>query len=691
MYVGLATALSLVLVEDEASSQIQELPSFTVIAQRYPGNTEESPFSFARLERADLESVPQRRLDDALRSIPGFSLFRRSSSRVAHPTTQGVSLRNIGPNGAGRTLVLLDGVPLNDPFGGWVYWNRLPLGRIQHVEIQRGGGAGAWGNSALGGTIRLYSDRSAENDFFLEATAGNQGTADATFRAQTSFPWGDGFLMAGVFTTDGYPVVRADQRGSVDRDAFSEAVVVDSGVRMDWGEDRTFFTRVSYFKEERGNGTSLAVNATEAYDFSIGFRQESSNGKASLEAMIYYQKRNFSSFFSAVAQDRSSERPALDQFDVPADSWGGSLVGSFPLGGHHQMLIGADARRVEGETNERFFFNGSSFNFQRGAGGKQTLVGFFMEDLWAPAKGLNITAALRVDNWDSNSGFRRRTDLNTGEIVRDESFPSREDWVSNARIGITYRLNEKLRLRGHFATGFRAPTLNELYRPFRVRSDITEANPQLEPERLYGGEIGLEWQASDSLGINLIYFDNRLENAVANVTLARGPGVIEPCGFVPGGGTCRQRRNLDEIRVEGWEVEGTVVLREKWNLKSRYLYSSPHITESRDDSRLQGNRLAQSPKHSASVTLSWQTTSSWRNKFQIRYVSRQFEDDANTLELDSFAVFDWSTTITLQNDLDLFLAIENVTATEFETGRAGNGIVSIGAPRLISGGLRWRR
>jgi outer membrane cobalamin receptor len=688
---GLIAACSLVFVAAKGFAQTAELPGYTVIAQRHTGNIEDSPYSYEIIEKADLESAPQRRLDDVLRSIPGFSLFRRSSSRVAHPTTQGVSLRNIGPNGAGRTLVLLDGVPMNDPFGGWVYWNRLPIGRIQRVEILRGGGAGAWGNSALGGTIHLHSEQGDASKLRLETTVGDHGTAEGLFSAQDSFPWGDAVLTGGIFSTDGYPVVRADQRGAVDRNAYSEAEFVEGGIRLKWGENRTLFSRVSYFNEERGNGTSLAVNATKGYEFSVGLKQEISEEKASLEATIYYQNRDFSSFFPAVAADRSSELPALDQFDVPAEAWGGSILGNFSFGEYHRMLIGADARRVSGETNEQFFFNGTSFNFQRRAGGEQTLLGFFMEDEWDPAIGLIINASVRVDNWRSYNGFRLRTDLNTGEVVRREQFVPREQRVGNARVGFAYQFNEQMRFRGHFATGFRAPTLNELYRPFRVRSDITEANPSLDPERLFGGEIGLEWQVSDSFGLNLIYFDNRLEDAIANVTLAQGPGVVDPCGFVPNGGSCRQRRNLETARIRGFEVEGVFAIGERWSVLGRYLYSDARITDSPDDSGLEENRLAQSPEHSASVTVGWQPTSSLRNTFQFRYVSTQFENDANTLRLDSFAVFDWSTTLRLNEGLQVFLSIENVTETEIETGLANNGIVSIGSPRLFSVGFRWQK
>ncbi len=690
---GVVVVVTLVLaigMPAEAPGETEELPELTVTSRRYHGTSTEGLLSIDFLDRKDLESAPQRRLDDALRAIPGFSLFRRTSSRVAHPTTQGVSLRNLGPNGAGRTLVLLDGVPMNDPFGGWVYWNRFPIGRVGEIEILQGGGAGPWGNAALGGTIQIFSRRDSEDFTFLEASGGTRGTADALLSARRSFSSGEAFLTAGLFTTDGYPIIHADQRGPVDRDAYSEARLIEGGVEIEIAAPSLLSVRASYFREERGNGTPLAGNETEGYNISARLRHELPADGTSLEALFYYQERDFSSFFSAVSADRSSERPALDQFNVPAKSLGGGLVGSALLGEYHRMVAGIDARWVKGETNEQFFFNGENFNFQREAGGEQSLFGLFVEDTWDAAAALRVSLSARVDYWKSESGFRKRTDLRIGQTVRDESFPDREKWVGNGRLGVAYRFSENLHLRGHFATGFRAPTLNELYRPFRVRSDITEANPDLNPERLYGGEIGVEWEASGAQRFSVTYFDNLLKEAVANVTLAPGPGFVAPCGFVPGGGSCRQRRNLDEARIRGVEFQSVLPVGEKWSFTGRYLYSGSRITESADDPALESNRLAQTPKHTATATLLWQTARRVRNTFQLRYSSAQFENDLNSLELDAYLVFDWSVVVAIRDDFDLFVSVENVTDTEFETGRASNGLVTIGAPRLISGGIRWR-
>ncbi len=123
------------------SVQITLLPAtaaeqVTVAANRTGVRVIENATSVTILSAQDLGATAAFRTDDVLRQVPGFSLFRRTTSRTANPTAQGVSLRGLGASGASRALVLSDGFPLNDPFGGWVYWNRAAT--RQHRQRRSG-------------------------------------------------------------------------------------------------------------------------------------------------------------------------------------------------------------------------------------------------------------------------------------------------------------------------------------------------------------------------------------------------------------------------------------------------------------------------------------------------------------------------------------------------------------------------
>ena len=197
------------------------LPDMVISASRSPSPPADIPFSVSVLSGETLRATPTATLDDALRSVPGFSLFRRSGSFSANPSSQGVSLRGLGPSGASRSLVLLDGVPLNDPFGGWVSWTKVPRETLSSAEIVRGGGASAWGNAALGGVVQLVTESPSANRARLATTLGDFATRSAEL--SVAQPVGPGTLQISGrdFATDGFKLVAPEDRGPIDIDAWS--------------------------------------------------------------------------------------------------------------------------------------------------------------------------------------------------------------------------------------------------------------------------------------------------------------------------------------------------------------------------------------------------------------------------------------------------------------------------------------
>jgi outer membrane cobalamin receptor len=149
-----ALAASSESAKPEAPARLEPV---VVSAGRVEQALRDVPANVTVLTRDDIGRSAAQTVDDLLRQISGFSLFRRSSSLVANPTAQGVSLRGIGPSGGSRTLVLLDGVPFNDPSGGWVYWSEVPLESIERIEVVRGDRSAPYGNYALGGVINIVT------------------------------------------------------------------------------------------------------------------------------------------------------------------------------------------------------------------------------------------------------------------------------------------------------------------------------------------------------------------------------------------------------------------------------------------------------------------------------------------------------------------------------------------------------
>ena len=181
----------------------------TVTAARTEQLTRNVAASVNLVERETITRSPAVVADDVLRQVPTFSLFRRTSSLAAHPTTQGVSLRGVGPSGVSRTLVLLDGIPFNDPFGGWVYWTRVPLGSVERIEIVDNSSSSAYGNYAMGGVINIVSVPPSRRTLELRSQYGTRQTPKVEFSG--SDMWGKlgASLDASVFSTGRLP----DRRG----------------------------------------------------------------------------------------------------------------------------------------------------------------------------------------------------------------------------------------------------------------------------------------------------------------------------------------------------------------------------------------------------------------------------------------------------------------------------------------------
>src|SRR4051812_18830593 len=204
---------------------LQPAPFFeavNVTAARTEGPPADPPATVTVITSTDLQNSAPATLDDALKAVPGFSLFRRTSSRNSNPTSQGVALRGIGGTSPSRTLVLADGIPLNDAFGGWVFWDKVPQAAIDRIEVDRGSGGDLYGADALGGVIQLLTIRPSRPTGRVLIEGGSLGTGTVSlFGGGRTRDWR--YSGAGEwFNTDGYIPVATTQnpgiapRGPVD-------------------------------------------------------------------------------------------------------------------------------------------------------------------------------------------------------------------------------------------------------------------------------------------------------------------------------------------------------------------------------------------------------------------------------------------------------------------------------------------
>jgi outer membrane receptor protein involved in Fe transport len=645
-----------------------------------PGRIEqqagEAPASVTVITADDIRHSPNVALDDLLRQVPSFGLFRRSSSLVGHPTTQGVSLRGIGPSGASRALVLVDGIPINDPFGGWVPWSRVPLLGIEQIEVVRGGGSALWGNGALGGVINIITRRPTERSGALEASYGSYDTQNFDLFAREVLGPFRLSLEGNHFDTAGYKIVLPSQRGSIDVPADSRHSVFNGRLEFAPSRDLTLFVAGTFFDEDRHNGTRLQINDTQSGSIATGATLSTSDG-SEWKATVFSQIQAFHSTFSTQAADRNSETLALDQRS-PSSTVGGSFSWSRRFG-DHLLLSGVDLRWVEGETNEGVFAN-NAFVRNRVAGGEQFFAGLYLQDVVKLGRQWEIVGSLRGDYWRSYDGFRRDTPPPAGVPAR-QTFSDVDYVIPSPRLAVLFHATPSTDFEGSVYQGFRVPTLNELYRVFRVRNDVTVANEHMRPERLTGGELTARqrWAPFD---VRVTGFWNEVSDQILNVTQSR---LLPDC---PAGTTCRQRQNVELTRIRGFETEVEVRPLPGWRVLAGHIYSDARVVAASRQPVLEGKRLAQVPEHIVTLGVRYDNPT-WVNvAANVRLVGRQFEDDLNTLPLNAYTIVDLQLSRPIAKWGEVFLAFENLLNETYAIARTSDGIISIGGPRLVRGGLR---
>ncbi|MDQ6803329.1 MAG: TonB-dependent receptor [Acidobacteriota bacterium] len=590
-------------------SGLRTQDSITVTATRTSERLADTPASVVILNRQAIAATAAPTVDDALRQVPGFSLFRRAGSRTANPTAQGASLRGLGGSGTSRALVLDDGVPLNDPFGGWIFWGRVPRASLDRIEILRGGASDVYGSGAMSGVVQFIRRK---DDMAIDVDAGSQRTATGSLFVPLGHGDWSGNIASDFLTTDGYVLVEPSQRGAVDRAASSRHLEIDGTLRHNG-----FFARASRYTESRNNGTPLQINDTILRQIALGF------DRGPLVIRLDGNSNDYHQTFSAIAAGRATERLTVDQ-RVPSHSVGGSAQWRAAIGRAQALIAGVEGREVGGTDEEP----------PSRVAGHQRTAAFYVEDIADIGSRVNLTAGIRSDRWSGKSAL-------------------------SPRVSILVRATDRIAFTAAAYRAFRAPTLNELYRSFRVGNVVTLANGALGPENLTGFEVGARGGP-----FRITLFNMTLTDAITNVTLTTTPALIT-----------RQRENFGSSRSRGAEIEYSRLLRNGWSASLGYLFADATLST--------GARTPQVPRNQATLQLSYRSLAG----VQGRWSSMQFDDDLNQFRLHRFLVVDLFAAHPIASQLEVTVAAENILNRRIET--AATPVITLGQPRAFRVGVRY--
>lgn len=658
------------------------LSSMVTTATRTPTEANKVATTVNVLTTKQIETSPARESQDLLREIPGVELPRTSS--VVGGTAQIVSIRGVDE---GRTAVLFDGFPINDAWGEWIDWGRVPKGMLDRVEVVEGGTSNLYGNGAMGGVVSFFSRPLAPGAMNMLVEGGSRDMRH-------------GFLSGGVpvygsVTADisgdyqeggGYTLIAPSQRGSID--VPSAIIQRNLYARLNYApsDNISGFVTGHRFGDNRNLGSPLAYQTRNQGDLDAGLDVgRYATGMFSIRAWDGKQDEH-----QRATAIRAGGRVAEDSnvvASIPSHDWGASAVWTRNgLLGLESFTVGGDYRHMQGNFDETDFnttcpgANCGTVVRRVLSGGDQALSGAFAQAIAAPLSPLRIELSARIDRWNNDNGHS--IDAASGAVA----YADRGKTAFSPRLGIRYQLLSSLSFHGAVYHAFRAPNLAELYRKQIAATQITVPNPDLAPETALGREAGLDWQPLDWVQMKGTWYvaDYRDFNVPTTIPSASNPG----CGTIA---VCRQRLNVNRSRSEGGEayiaVRPTTPLlvsasvnydddRQQSGLPAGTT-NKPHIN------RVPSPRQTIRATYSSSVLGDW--TAIWRH-----------EGHTTTLQgfsLDPYSVIDADVRRQLLPGITGFFSVENVGNTKYEINltAATNGIASLGMPRTIRVGVDVER
>lgn len=612
-----------------------------------------------------------RTVDDTLRQIAGFQTFRRPSSRTTNPTAQGANLRGLSGSGAARTTVAFDGLSINDAFGGWTYWSRVPLIAVDRIDIFRGGASSYHGSEALSGAINITPFKLEGDEKFrfrFETSVANQNTGDASGVLLAKLGSLEADLIGDIFKTSGYIPVEEASRGTVDtyQNSRYSNVILKLGHRF--GEKNRIFLRGNLFGERRGNGTRLTKNRTYFRQIGGGF------DTANLSFRIFGENQVYDQTFSSVALDRNSESLTRLQ-RVPSSSYGASALWRKKIKSH-SIAASGEISNVRGFSDEIGYLVGLATSVSS-VGGAASDFSFFVQDGWDIAKRLTLNLSARVDQRRNYDGSQTTRTLATG-METTTRFAGRNDLEISPRLGAVYEINENVSIYGAYSRSFRAPSLNELYRGFRVGNIVTNANAFLTPEQadtLEGGTSAVYFDRR--LILRASVYRTRLSDPIVGVTLASTPTLIT-----------RERQNIGSTLSRGIEFELEARPTDKVNFNASYQFVDATISDFGANPDLVGRRLPQVPHHSFSAQAFYRFRETWKFSTQLRATSPQFEDDQNSLRLRGLFTADARVSYQFPYFVEAFVSVENIFNSRYDIGLTP--VRTVAAPAFLRAGLRLR-
>ncbi|MFP4227109.1 MAG: TonB-dependent receptor plug domain-containing protein [Desulfobacterales bacterium] len=572
------------------------------------------------IDRREIEALNAQTLDEAIEEAAGL-IVTNESGRQKRPSIRGT--------GSKHTLVLIDGRRLSKGYKDFVDMDQIPVDMIDRIEVIRGPSSALYGSDAIGGVVNIITKHPPET---LEAGATVQYGQDTYGEAE--MPFGRAYLgnsagPVGFFLSGSY----LDREGW-DRDA----------VLPDDGDEKTLGNIGGRFSYDLNNNHGLAAGfayndaETEGGRFLQNLDRERTAEEERLNYFVEYNgkpspltqimlRANHSEHENDIRMSPKTQLTAEEDAERTLDQAEGRFTRVFF--DKHVVTLGTEFRAEERED-------------RTGRDDDVDNLGFYLQDDYQVLDPLHLVLGMR---YDDHSDFG-------------------SEWTP--RTSLIYSLLDNLRVKASYGTGFRAPTISELFvTSYRKRGKwIYEPNPNLAPEESESYEAGIEGEYKACQG-KITAFRNEVENLIEPVRYnSTGKGKKKKAYY--------RYENIAEATLQGIELAYGIGL-------PRGFTVSGHLTYLDTEDEETGRELEGQPDYKGLLKLGYQNPGAGiRSNIRLNYIGERYYADETE---DAYTLVNAYASKQVARHVDIFAGIDNI----FNTREASDNVVYVEPTTFYAG------
>lgn len=642
--------------ESGSASPSVEMEKTVVTATRTETPLEDLSVSVTVITSEEIDDMPVKTVDEVLDKAAGLQVRRNQGlcNTTSHTT---VYMRGTGDSA--RVLVLKDGIPINRAYGGSVtLWNTISLEDVDRIEIVRGSASALYGSSAMGGVINIITKKQEKKvsgevsveggsfDTYIGNARISGGTDQYGLRASVGHKRTKGYeYYEGSSWKDYY---KKPENELTNISIGGDLWLGESMLRLDYAhllEDSLSATTTQYDGEQKTNEYMLSWGMpVGAVDFSV---------------KAYY----FDEGYTSNADKYNSASGAFDTFyydsNIPKDEYGVMVQAGLELGAH-RLTVGSDVKWAKCESE--YVYSTGDRNFS----GKQDFYSLFANDEIGFFKDrLIINAGVRYDYWKNHDGdFYDSTTSTERRIV----YPEKTDEAFSPKVGVTYKLTGDTKIRASFGTGFKAPSLYDLYKSGphgATRFDL--ANPDLEAEKMeWSYDVGFDTEPYEGLCASMTFYHSSIKDFLGEKTLTAAE---VPSWFSPDPGMAViQPINLGRVEIYGVEAGLEYKFNNRWSAFINHTYNVSKIKSFEENPAVEGNYLSYTPRHMTKIGVTYKNPDLFTLGVFLTNVGERYGDLENTddKKLDAYQVVDLKISRQLCKGFEIFGYVNNLTDEDYK-------------------------